>query len=187
MKLIQNEVWLPIPGYEQYMVSNLGNVKSCAKVIRTGFGGLHYQKEITLSQRTRENGYKVVDLSSNGVKKTKYVHRLVAEAFIPNPNNLPCVNHKDENKSMNVVWNLEWCDYSYNLTYGTLPIRFREKRINRKDMSKHVIQMTLDGSVIAEYPSAREAERVTGIKCQNIGQCCLGRRKTASGFKWKYL
>ena len=107
MKNITEEIWKDIPGYEGlYQVSNFGRVKSL-------------RKAIIMSIRINKKGYSTIGLSKNGVFNRKSIHRLVAEAFIPNPDNLPQVNHKDEVKTNNCVENLEWCDNYYNLMYGT--------------------------------------------------------------------
>lgn len=103
------ETWKVIDGYENYEVSNLGRVMS-----------LKYHRgnrKVILKQSINAYGYPVVSLSKNGKSAPIAVHRLVATAFIPNPNNLPQVNHKDECKTNNAVWNLEWCDVSYNVSY----------------------------------------------------------------------
>ena len=102
----EKEIWADIVGYEGlYMVSSLGNIKSL-------------KKGLIRKQSDNGNGYKCISLYKNNKSKTFYVHRLVAQAFIPNPNNLPQVNHKDENPSNNCVNNLEWCDSKYNSNYG---------------------------------------------------------------------
>ena len=112
------EEWRDIEGYEGlYQISNLGRVKSFPRP--TTPGGI-------LKINKRKDGYCSVMLCKNGKTKRFSVHRLVAQAFIPNPNNLPIINHKDENPSKNIVDNLEWCDYEYNNNYGTLPKRLSE-------------------------------------------------------------
>ena len=163
------EVFKDIKGYEGlYQVSNLGNVKS---LNYNGTG-----KERILKSCVHKSGYLVVILYKDGKAKIHYVHRLVAEAFIDNPDNLPCVNHKNEDKTDNRVENLEFCSYQYNINYGT-----RNERI-----SKIVVQYTLDGVFVEEYPSVSEAKRQLGYSQGNISECCLGKRKTAYGYKWKY-
>lgn len=112
------EEWKDIKGYEGlYQVSNLGRVRSLSRYVK--HRTIYILKGKLLKQRTRGKGYLAVTLCKNSKLKHYYVHRLVAEAFIPNPNNLPQVNHKDENKSNNCVDNLEWCDDKYNTNYGT--------------------------------------------------------------------
>ena len=163
------EVWKNIEGYEGlYQVSSMGRVKS-----------LKFTKEIIM-ELTYTHGYFRVGLCRNGKAKHHLVHRLVAEAFIPNPDNLPIINHKDECKTNNVVENLEWCDHLYNNTYGTAI----QCRIEKN--AKPVYQYSLDGDLIKEWPSAAEVKRSMGFSAGNIGQCCLGKRKTAYGYIWKY-
>jgi hypothetical protein len=125
-----------------------------------------------------------VALWQNGCMKRKKVHRLVAEAFIPNPGNLPCVNHKDEAKQNNGVDNLEWCTTQYNNHYGENKPTIRAAASRKK----RVRQYTTDGKLVGVYESASEAQRKTGIVQQNISKCCLERNsfKTAGGFVWKF-
>lgn len=170
------EIWKDIEGYEGlYQVSNLGRVKSLERYIYDTIGRKQYVKERILKQYTVK-GYKQVSLLFSNKHKRKMVHRLVAEAFLPNPNNLPQVNHKDECKTNNYVENLEWCDASYNINYGT-----RNQKI-----SKVVLQFTKEGDLIAIYPSTREAERQTQILHSAISACCKGRLKTSGKYVWKY-
>lgn len=122
------EEWRDIDGYEgYYQVSNLGRVKGI-KLIR------QYKKERILSQYLldRGKGYYKVWLYKDKKRKMYYVHRLVAQAFIPNPNNYPDINHKDENPRNNVVDNLEWCTESYNMSFGTLQDRRRLAYLRKK-------------------------------------------------------
>lgn len=167
------EIWKDIEGYEGlYQVSNLGRVKSL-NYLRTG-------KEKILSQSKNPNGYLKVNLYKNGKKGNWYVHRLVAEAFIPNPQNFPEVNHKSENKEMNTVDDLEWTTHSLNVKYGTG--MKRAHRFKRSFKSKPVI--CLETGV--EYPSTLSASKYTGVVQSNISECCSGKHKTAGGFHWKY-
>ena len=123
------EIWRPIEGYEGlYEISSYGRVKSLERY-RSNNGGIQLLKERIMNPLDY-NGYKNVLLWKNGSKKKEYVHRLVAKAFIPNPDNLKEVNHKDENPSNNMVENLEWCNHRYNMNYGTLQQRRRVKMIN---------------------------------------------------------
>ena len=132
------------------------------------------------------NGYYRIGLWIGGETKHFFVHRLVAFAFIPNPDNLPAVNHKDEVKTNNMVGNLEWCSIKYNNTYGTRNERIAETQLNRKDRSKPVKQFTKDGVFIKEYPSMHEVERQTGYINSYISSCCKGRYKQAYGYIWRY-
>lgn len=125
-------------------------------------------------------GYLRISFYKNAKSSTKKVHRLVAEAFILNSNNLPQVNHKDEDKTNNCVENLEWCSNAYNSRYGTCTERTREKNLNCKSTSVP-IRCVETGEV---FPSFQEAERVTGAK--NIFWCCVGKRHTSGGVHWEY-
>lgn len=171
---MKKEIWKDILGYEGlYQVSNFGRVKS-----------LKFGKERILKPGINKYGYLHVVLSKNNKQKNFYVHRLVAEAFISNPHNYPCVNHKDENPLNNNVENLEWCTASYNSNYGTRNERMSKSKINGK-RSKIVIQYNLDGTFVREWPSAMECER-NGFEHSLIIYCCQGKRKTHKGFKWSY-
>lgn len=168
-----NMQWKDIKGFEGlYKVSTRGTVFSVRNncIIKTSYNN---------------SGYEIVNLYCDGKQYSFLVHRLVAQAFIPNDNNFPCVNHKDEDPSNNNIDNLEWCSYSYNFHYGNSPIKARQNHLNHKKMSKPVICLK-NGVVIKEYPSVREAERQTGIKNQNIVLCCQGKINTSGGFNWEY-
>ena len=115
------EIWKPVIGYEGlYEVSNLGRVRSIDRLVKYSNGQIHLHKGRMLSPGlVHKLGYLQVALCNNGKIKHKMVYRLVAEAFLPNPDNLPQVNHKDENPFNNCVENLEWCTIEYNINYGT--------------------------------------------------------------------
>lgn len=163
------EIWKDKKDYEGlYQTSNLGRVKS-----------FKFGKERILKPGTDKNGYLLVNLCKNGKVKTFKVHRLVAEAFLPNPDNLPEVNHKDENKQNNVVSNLEWCDRKYNINYGT---GVRRSYLQR---CKPVLQYDLEGNFVREWKSIRECGR-NGYDQGNVTSCCRGKQKTHKGFIWKY-
>ena len=169
------EIWKDIKGFEGlYQVSDQGRVKS-----------LKFGKERILKPQRDKNGYLLVDLCKNKESKKCKVHRLVCQTFLINPQNLPQVNHKDEDKTNNRVDNLEWCDRKYNSNYGTRTQRVAEKNTNGK-LSKPVLQYTKYCEFIKEWKSASDVERNLGYAQQNISRCCLGRCKSAYGFLWKY-
>lgn len=168
-----NEVWKPVKGYEGlYEVSNTGKIR------RNGY---------LMSQHQCRNGYLRCKLTKNGKPKMKLLHRLVAEAFIPNPDNLPQVNHVNENKTDNRVENLEWCTCQYNINYGHRKEKVKAKELNGI-RSKQVEQYTIEGELIKVYPSLNEAARQTGLKLSNLNSCCLNKPhyKTCGGYIWKY-
>lgn len=182
------EVWRPVRNFEGlYEVSNLARVRSLDRVVRGG-NAMSDNYPINLKGRILKqcmagNGYLFVVLCKDGKHKHVTVHRLVAETFIPNPDNLPEINHKDENKSNNVVSNLEWCDRSYNVNYGTS----LEKR-SRKCF-KCIEQLTLDGQHVAYYESTAELERSSNGRYSTtaIYNAARGRSSCSGGYKWRYV
>lgn len=160
-----------------YQVSNLGRVKSLSRVVTqwNRFQNITYSIPEKILTPILSNNYYNVGLSKDGKVKTIRVHRLVAEAFIPNPRNLPQVNHKDENKLNNEADNLEWCTAQYNNTYNE-----HNAKINAKKR-KRVYCVDLD----KYYSSITEAETELGIK--HVGDVCLGKRQSAGGMWWKFV
>ena len=176
------EIWKDIEGYEGcYQVSNKGNVRSVDRYIECR-GSLRMQKGKVLKPYVNKYGYRQVILNGKNRPRLCRINRLVAQAFIPNPNNLPQVNHKDEIKTNDCVENLEWCTCLYNLTYNDL--HHRRNNMNNKK-SKQVMQIK-DGKVIATYPSINEAARKLNCGSGNIVRCCKGEKKTAYGYQWRY-
>ena len=184
------EIFVDIEGYEGlYQVSNFGNVKS--------LGNENTKKEKILKFGKDGGGYLIVNLYKNCTKKTSKVHRLVANAFIPNTNKLPCINHKDENKENNCVENLEWCTYQYNNTYRNLQQRrvanTDYKAIGRKNaekQSKQVYQYDLNGKLIKIWESTAECDR-NDYSSGNISACCRNcylkeGNNVYKGFIWSY-
>lgn len=178
---MNKEEWRDVLGYEGlYQVSSYGQVRS-----------LNYKNTGKVQIRKpfiAKNGYVSVSLCKNGKYTNHYVHRLVATAFIPNPYNLPQVNHKSEVKTENLVENLEWCCRSYNMAYGTGHERSAAKQTGRTNThgSKTVAQYTLDGELIQVFPSASEVKRLLGYNRGRICECARGECKQAYGYKWAY-
>ena len=134
------EEWKDIPGYEGfYQVSNLGVVRSVDHFVNSKNGSTALKKGKVIAQKKNIYGYMEVHLSRLGKCSSVRVHRLVASAFIPNPEGLPYVNHKDEVKSNNVVTNLEWCDGRYNTNYGTGISRAMQTKIERGEVDPELI------------------------------------------------
>lgn len=181
------EVWRPVRGYEGlYEVSNFGQIKS-----------LKYGKSKII--KTQIHIYVQVGLRKNKKRKILSVHRLVAEAFIPNPNNYPCVNHKDEVKTNNFVWvnsdgsvdpeksNLEWCTIKYNTNYGSTKekISLYAKNRDRTAWEKPVYAIDKNGNKLF-FESATKAEKKGYGNHSMIAAVCKGRRNNHNGYKWEY-
>ena len=186
MVTTETEIWrTPIDKgikYEKFQVSNLG------RIINLNYRGTGRAELINPWED--KDGYLGVGLYKNGKTDVIRVHRIVAQTFLPNPDNLPCVNHKiegDEGKKMNMVFfkedgsideertTIEWCTHEYNNNYGT--------RIDR--ISKTVLQFTLTGEFVREWSSTHECGR-NGFNQGNIVSCCNGKQKTHKGYKWCY-
>lgn len=174
------ESWRPIIGYEgSYEISNLGRVKSLKD------NHLKVRKiPIILKPSTLSKGYLGVTLGG----KTHKIHRLVAKVFIPNPYNLPEVNHRDENKSNNCSLNLEWCSTQYNLSYGTARERINSTNKARGSaVARKIEQYTMNGAFIRGYNSITEAIKFIGAKNNaSIIKSCKDFNRTAYGYRWKY-
>lgn len=138
------EIWKDIPEYEGlYQASNLGRIKSVDKIVKRKNVGNFFKKGTILKLQKSKNGYLLCKLSKNGVCPSKFVHTIIAKTFIENSDGLPCINHKDENKTNNCVNNLEWCSYQYNNTYGTKTERIRKKLLNRKHTQEELKKMSV--------------------------------------------
>ena len=153
-----------IIGYE-----GLYAITSCGKVYS-------YRSKKFLKPRKIRDGYLQVNLYKDGKREFYYIHRLVAEAYLPNPDNLPQVNHKDENKENNALPNLEWCDISYNVNYGS-----RNEKVG-KALGKPVYCEELNKIFDGAHAAARELNLFQA----NITNCCKGKLKTTGGYHWRY-
>lgn len=180
---LEGEVWRDVPLFKGYMVSNMGRIKSVPHVVRNC-----YSTRLTVArivhQRVNKDGYACVRLYENGAERTFTVHRLVALAFLPNPNNFEEVNHKDECKSNNRLENLEWCTHLYNSRYGTRTKRIAATQKANKHCFVPVRQYSLDGIFVKEWPSMSSVRDVMGRIA--VSQCVRGKVKTAGGYIWRY-
>ena len=181
----------PVKGYEGYYeVDRFGRVFSVDRVVSVDDNGRKYDKPLAgkqMKQTMHDKGYKVVSLTKDGKTKSKFVHRLVAEAFLDNPDDLPMVNHKDEDGTNNLIDNLEWCTREYNVNYGAAKER-RAKKIRGRESKKRkpVLQYDLEGNFVARHSSVADAANIVGCSTNEISKVCLGKRKTAKGFVWKH-
>ena len=186
------EIWKDIEGYEGlYQISSLGNVKSL------NYRNQGFAKNIV--PKINNSGRLWVELYKNSAKKQYLIHRLVGIAFIPNPENLPQINHKDEDPRNNSVENLEWCTGRYNVEYTMRmhPEKYPDfngieldrpcatrKRVNTTGLA--INQFTMDGKFVKQWPNSVTIKHKTGWSDWSISECCRGKRKTAHGFRWQY-
>jgi len=179
----EEEIWRDIKGYEGlYQVSNIGRVKSLGRTVTRKNGSKLSIRERIMKPSTNHSGYLLVNLyNSRGKMKSFKVHRLVCEAFHKNPENKPCVNHIDENKTNNIASNLEWCTVSENNSHGTRTARVAKAR------SKTIGQYTRDGVLVKVWKSATEVQSQLGFAQGAISEVARGKRKTAYGYVWKYI
>lgn len=172
------EIWKDIEGYEgRYQVSNLGRVKSIKHYDSRG----HLRAERVLKPTNDWDGYLRVNLYKNRVQVNKTIHRLVAEAFIPNPENKPTVNHIDENKTNNNVNNLEWATMKEQNSHGTRLKRFSESN------SKPIIAIDIANGEYTEYNSGKECAIQLGLNHGHISSVLKGKRRQTGGYVFKYL
>lgn len=183
MKYNLTEEWRPIVGYESYYeVSNLGRIRRIHKARGTKCG--------ILKEGTTKSGYSIVVLSIKGKTNSKFVHRLVAEAFLENPNHLPEVNHKDENPKNNEISNLEWVSSKENNNWGNHIKRVSLSNTNNPKCSKPIIRIK-DG-ISKKFPSIKEAARwcrnngFPKAASSSISNCCSGKVRSAYGAEWKF-
>lgn len=164
-------IWKDIDGTNgMYQISNYGEVKSFTK----------FKNGDLLKPSNFSNGYLFVHIKRNGQRRSNLVHRLVAEAFIPNPERFPQVNHKDENKKNNRADNLEWCDNRYNNIYGT-----KNQRASEKNKISHCIPVVCI-ELNKTFKSAKEAARFVNKSGTNITRACKNIYRTCGGYHWEY-
>lgn len=159
-----DEIWRDVKGYEGlYQVSNLGNFKRTVKT-----------NAYTRGYRVAKNGYKTVSLSKNGIYKQEYLHRLVAESFIPNTDGKPTVDHINRDKLDNRVENLRWATY-------------KEQRKNQTSGDTKIIAINIHSGDKIKFNSQHECSRVLGLRQPNINRCLKGLRKTLGGYRFEYV
>lgn len=180
------EIWKPVVWFEWlYEVSNLGNIKSLDRMVKSKLWSKRLVKKRLLKIYTGYLYYNI-SLARNWLKWTYFIHRIIAQAFIPNPDNKPCINHKNWNKLDNGIENLEWCTYSENELHSRKILGKKNKTWKYAPTSKWVIQKTIDWCFIREFWSIREASRF--LKCcpWDICACCKNNRMSVYWYKWEY-
>ena len=174
-------IWKIIPQYEDYEVSNNGIVRRINYSDNANIS--KYRLPFYLKQKIDKDGYVRYTISNKGKYLHTFAHRLVALAFIDNPENKVQVNHKNGIKDDNRVENLEWCTASENIRHRIDVLGVSWK--NHKS-SKPVRQLDLEGKIVSKYPSAKEVMRQTGWSQGHISECCRGEKKTYKGYVWEY-
>ena len=182
LKDLDGEIWVDINGYEGiYQISNYGRLKSLERTFSHLGGQRTIKPKICKLHKDKKTGYNKYVLSNNKRMSPKSIHRLVAEAFIPNPTCLPYINHKDEIRIDNRVENLEWCTPKYNLEYSNVHQR------NIEALYKRVFQYDKDGNLIKIYNTTGEAAKALGLRgYSSIARCCKGEIGSVKGFIWRY-
>ena len=206
------EIWKVIDGYPNYMVSNLGKVKSLDRYINCPLNGKRLIKGKELKKHLNKNGYYYVCLTKNGKSKHHTIHSIIAKHFIPNPENKPCIDHINTDRTDNRVENLRWCTHKENMNNPLSKNNITLCKIGRKQScetiekrvsklrgkprtedvkkqisisnSKPILQFDLNDNKISYFNSIKEAKEKTGIK--TIIDNLSGRQKTAGGYKWGY-
>ena len=195
MKDKLEEEWKDIENYPNYQISNLGRVKSKERYVNTVYGAKRKVKERIIKPVNDSRGYYVVSLyNESGKSKPKLIHRLVAEAFLDNPNNYPVINHINGDKKDNRAENLEWCTQSHNVKEayrlglekpqltGLCKLGIKNKK------AKKISQIDLITNEVVNYHyGTLEAQRNTGVNFRNIHMCLVGKRKSAGGYKWRFV
>ena len=180
--------WKDIVGYEnEYQINQFGEIRTLKDSPKLK------KYDVLKPQISKRNGYVYQMLYKNGKEKLLRVHRLVAMAFLPNPNNLPQVNHKDGNKQNNSVDNLEWCEQSYNMKHAyknglQIPSENQRKAIiNTNKLKQKKVCQIKDGEIINTFSGISEASRQTKISISCISRCCNLKRKSTNGYEWRFL
>lgn len=206
------EIWKDIEGYENlYQVSNMGRVRSLDRWVSTVDGKKQLYKSKILTSQYNEHGYNQICLSKNGTTKTHKLHRLIAKAFLPNPENKPCIDHINTIRTDNRVENLRWCTHSENLSNSITKNRKSNKQKNRlkkkenhpmyqkhhseeskrkmsKSKTKYILQIEPStNKIIAIWNNPFSIKKEMGIDNRTLTKCCKGKKLTHKGFRWVYL
>lgn len=185
---LQGEEWRDVVGYEGiYKISSFGRIMSMSRIVKYST----YTKctfPCLMSQHRKENGYFTIVLKGNGKRKWFSVHRLVAEAFIPNPNGYPCVDHKNDNPLDNRASNLQWCTHEFNNSkeHHRLAESLSKRGKRLPSIQKPIVQLSKNGDFVRIYPSMTDADR-EGFQHSAIHRVIHNKLNSHRGFKWMYL
>ena len=184
---LEGEDWRDVEGFEEHLqISSYGRLKRKRSIIERSNGhGFYTIREKILALQPDDRGYVFKPISIEGVRSNLNIHRLVAKAFVANPNGYPDINHIDENHSDNIYTNLEWCTRKYNSNYGTIKERIKKTRIDR-GRTRKIVLYTYDGEPIKEYDTLDDAGRDLGVNSVMIGRCCKGTVSCADGYHFRY-
>lgn len=185
---LEGEIWKDVVGYEgRYAVSNLGRVASLSRLENHNYGGKKLIKPQILKQRTAKNGYKTISIRKNGILNLYLVHRLVALAFIPNPENKPCVDHINRDRTFNQVDNLRWVTHSENMLNPLSYPLYQKINLGRKrPYAYHPVVALKDDKVIYKFDKLTDCIEC-GFDYTSVSSICAGRRKRHKGFTFMYL
>lgn len=170
-----------------FVISNLGRVVALSRYVNRCKVGGWMTKPHLMSIKINNSGYAVIHLMTIGVDINKTIHRLVAEAFIPNPNNHPHIDHIDGDKTNNVASNLRWVSRSMNMLNPITRMRNSKARIGKPASNKKAVVQLKDGKIVAKYESATDACKTLGLSGGTLCDCCKNQKHTYKGFNWMYL
>lgn len=183
---LPGEEWRDVVGYDnKFMVSNMGRVKMLERKVLAN-KSIKTIKEHILKQHVSTKEYLYVHLWSDNKKEMQYVHKIVLSSFFRCKKATEECNHKNEIRTDNSLENLEWLSHKENINYGYRSEKHSASMKNHKSLSKPIVQLSLDGILIEEYPSLREAGRRLGVSYTHIGECCRGKINSAFGYKFQY-
>lgn len=188
---MEKEQWRVIPEFDLYEVSNFGRIKSKPRMRKNGQG--YYQTKEVILNGSDTKGYRSITLKQDGKSKRFYIHRLVAMAFIPNPERKPFINHKDNNPSNNRAANLEWCTPQENTDWMIAQGRFKrnsqwlERLHKSQEKDYRAVKATniLTGETL--FFKCINETKIQGFQPSCVCNCCKGKRKTHAGYYWEYM
>lgn len=188
-----DEVWKPIPRFNGlYDISSFGRVRRNAYNLLRKDGSIIHYEEMIKKCYPRSNGYIVVSISQNNHSRMYFIHRLIAEAFIPNPENKPYIDHINTIVSDNRIDNLRWVTHKENMNNELTMLRFKENGLSRRgvrnySLASEIEAYTRDGKFIARYASLKDAADAHGVATSGICMCCKGKMKSCGGIQWRYV